>query len=130
MSQSITVYNNGDQEIWVEVENASGCIGGDTIYIEACQDKYNLHPPSAITPNGDGVNDVWNIYRLQHFNQAEVEIFDQWGMLVWKSDPGYSRPWDGNTMEGRAVPVDSYHYVIHFNDGSDKEFVSYVTVIR
>jgi gliding motility-associated-like protein len=130
VSQRIAVYNNGDQEIWVEVENSNGCIGGDTILIEACQDKYNINPPTAITPNGDGVNDVWNIYDLQHFSQAVVEIFDQWGTLVWKSEPGYSRQWDGNTMEGKAVPVDSYHYVIHFNDGSDKQYVSFVTVIR
>ena len=130
VGQRITAYDNGDQEIWVEVVNASGCGGGDTVYIVACRDKYLIQPPSAITPNGDGVNDVWNIYDLQPFSQAEVEIFDQWGTLVWKSDPGYSQPWDGNTMEGRAVPVDSYHYVIHFNDGSDEEFVSYVTVIR
>jgi gliding motility-associated-like protein len=130
ISQRITVYNNGNQEVWVEVESEQGCVGGDTIFFEPCQGKYNIKPPSGITPNGDGVNDVWNIYDLRHFPQAVVEIFDQWGTLVWKSEPGYSIPWDGNTMEGRAVPVDSYHYIIHFNDGSNKRHVSYLTVIR
>jgi gliding motility-associated-like protein len=130
VSQQITVYENGKQLIWVELENGFGCVGSDTVLIEDCRYRYFIDMPTAFTPNGDGVNDVWNIYDLQKFNQAEVEIYDQWGTLVWRSGPGYSQPWDGNTMKGRAVPVDSYHFIIHYNDGSDERFVGYVTVIR
>jgi gliding motility-associated-like protein len=130
VSQQITVYEDGNQMIWVELENSYGCLGSDTILIADCGNRYLIDPPTAITPNGDGVNDVWNIYALQQFDQAEVDIFDQWGTLVWRSDPGYSQSWDGTTMKGRPVPVDSYHFVIRFNDGSDEMFVGYVTVIR
>ena len=129
-SQQITVYENGDQEIWVEVENAYGCVGSDTIFIQACDRYHGFHPPTAITPNGDGVNDVWNLYDLQEFDQAVVEIYDQWGTLVWRSEPGYSQPWDGTTMNGRPVPVDSYHFVVYFNDGSDRKYFGIVTVIK
>jgi gliding motility-associated-like protein len=130
ISQRITIYEDGDQEVWVEVENAYGCVGSDTVFIEACDIYYDFNPPTAITPNGDGVNDVWNLYGLQEFPQAEVEIYDQWGTLVWKSEPGYSIPWDGTTMNGRAVPVDSYHYVVYFNDGSDERSIGIVTVMK
>ena len=105
-------------------------MGGDTVFITECDIYYLFDPPTAITPNGDGVNDVWNLYALQEFPQAEVEIYDQWGTLVWKSEPGYPQPWDGNKMDGRPVPVDSYHFVVFFNDGSDKNYVGYVTVIK
>ncbi|MEA3462285.1 MAG: HYR domain-containing protein, partial [Bacteroidota bacterium] len=130
ISQRITIYEDGDQEIWVEVENAFGCVGRDTVLIEACDIYYDFDPPTAITPNGDGTNDVWNLYGLLEFPQAEVEIYDQWGTLVWRSEPGYSQPWDGTTMNGRPVPVDSYHYVVYFNDGSDEKHIGIVTVIK
>ncbi len=130
VSQRITVYDDGDQEIWAEVENAFGCVGRDTVFIEACDIYYEFDPPTAITPNGDGVNDVWNLYGLLEFPQSVVEIYDQWGTMTWKSEPGYSIPWDGTDMNGRAVPVDSYHFVVYFNDGSDERYIGIVTVIK
>ena len=130
VSQRITVFNNGDQEIWVEVQNTYGCIASDTVLIRNCDLSHLIDIPTGITPNGDGMNDVWNIRRLSEFDQAVVEIFDQWGTLVWRSERGYSEPWDGTNMNGNPVPVDSYHFVIHFNDGSDERYVGYLTVIR
>ena len=59
-----------------------------------------------------------------------MEIFDQWGTLVWRSEPGYPEPWDGNNMNGMEMPVDSYHYVIDLNDGSGDIVIGIVTVIR
>jgi gliding motility-associated-like protein len=76
------------------------------------------------------VNDVWNIHKLNGFSRAVVEIFDQWGTLVWRSEPGYSEPWDGKNMRGQLMPVDSYHFVIDFNDGASKSITGIVTVIR
>ncbi len=130
VSQQITVYNDGDQEIWVEVDNANGCTGTDTVLVRACDLIHMIDIPTGITPNDDGVNDVWNIQALSQFSQAVVEIFSQWGGLIWKSEPGYSVPWDGRDMRGNQVPVDSYHFVIYFNDGSDERYVGYITVIR
>ena len=130
VSQRITVYNDGDQEIWVELENEQGCVGGDTVLIEACDVYYDFDPPTAFTPNGDGVNDVWNLYGLLEFPESVVEIYDQWGTLTWKSEPGYSQAWDGNNMNGRPVPFDSYHFVVYFNDGSNERYMGIVTVIK
>jgi gliding motility-associated-like protein len=86
--------------------------------------------PTAITTNDDGVNDVWNIEKLAGYTQAVMEIYDQWGTMVWRSEPGYPQPWDGRNMNGRLVPVDSYHFVINFNDGSSDPLVGIVTVIH
>lgn len=129
-TQQIVVYNEGDQEIWAEVENTYGCTGGDTVLVARCDISHLIDLPTGITPNGDGTNDVWNISALEEFSSAVVEVFDQWGTLVWRSEPGYSEPWDGKNMNGRDVPVDSYHFVIHFNDGSNERYVGIITVIR
>ncbi|MFH0759019.1 MAG: gliding motility-associated C-terminal domain-containing protein, partial [Bacteroidota bacterium] len=129
-SQQITVFNEGTQEIWVEVQNSDGCTGSDTVLVRECDLSHLIDIPTGITPNDDGVNDVWNILALKEFEDAVVDIFDQWGTLVWRSAPGYPEPWDGRDMKEKPVPVDSYHFVIHFNDGSDKRHIGYITVIR
>lgn len=129
-TQRITVFA-GFQEIWVDVENAYGCTNRDEIIIEECDfESFFKGIPTAITPNGDGTNDVWNLYRLEAYPEAVVEIFDRWGTLVWRSEPGYSVPWDGRTTGGNMVPMDSYHFVIKFNTVGDDRIVGIVTVIK
>lgn len=130
-SRTIRVYRADDQEIWVEVEDAFACINRDTILIRSCNMAYYFRDiPSGITPNSDGRNDYWEIDKLFDFNQAIVEIYNQWGILIWKSEPGYSTAWDGNDMNGNPVPVDSYHFIIDFNDGDKDPVIGIVTVIR
>ena len=129
-SQQINVFQ-GPQVIWVDVENSYGCIGSDTIAITACNLEFFFRDiPTAITANNDGMNDVWNLVKLRGYSQAVVDIYDQWGTLVWKSEPGYPDPWDGRSMNGKMMPVDSYHFVIDFNDGTDARINGIVTVIR
>jgi gliding motility-associated-like protein len=130
ITQQITLFDEGEREIWTEVENQYGCTGGDTVLIRECDIGHEIDIPTGITPNEDGVNDVWNIRSLGEFNRAIVEVFDQWGTLVWKSEPGYPEPWDGRNMRDKLVPADSYHFVINFNNGSDDRHVGYITVIR
>lgn len=129
-SQIITVYA-GIQMIWAEVENEFGCVGRDEINIEACDiEEYFKGIPNAITPNGDDTNETWNIYKLAAYTKAVVEIYDRWGTLVWRSEPGYPEPWNGRNMKGDLVPMDSYHFVIQFNNPEKDQLVGIVTVIR
>jgi gliding motility-associated-like protein len=131
ISQQITVFQGGLQEIWVIAEDPYGCVNSDTVVIEPCEIEFYFRDmPTAITANDDGVNDVWNIEKLSGYTQAVLEIYDQWGTLVWRSEPGYPMPWDGRDMNGKLVPVDSYHFIIEFNDGSKDVLKGIVTVIR
>ena len=133
ISRMITVFAADDQEIWVILEDAFGCNNSDTILIEACDVSFLFRDiPTAITPSdGNGLNDFWVIDILASFSQAVVEIFDRWGTLVWRSEPGYSSPWDGRNMKGDEMPMDSYHFVIELNTGSKDDHVTgIITVIR
>jgi gliding motility-associated-like protein len=130
-SRTISIYQGELQEIWVEVESAFGCLGSDTVIVDECiPDIYFRYIPTAITPNGDGVNDVWNVEKLAPYSEVIVEIFDRWGTLVWRSEPGYSEPWDGRNMNGELVPMDSYHFVFKLGVGSRDRHTGVVTVIR
>jgi gliding motility-associated-like protein len=133
MSQLITVFYGGEEEIWVQVEDEYGCVGGDTVLVHNCSVEFFFRDiPTAITPSdGNGLNDFWEIDKLQSFSQAVVEIFDRWGTLVWRSETGYSSPWDGRNMRGDEVPMDSYHFVIDLNTGNKKDVITgIITVIR
>ncbi len=121
------------EEYWVEVEDEYGCINGDTIIVKNCSVQFYFRDiPTAITPgDGNGLNDFWEIDKLAFFSQAVVEIFDRWGTLVWRSEPGYSTPWDGRNMKGEEMPMDSYHFVIEMNTAAKHDYVTgIITVIR
>lgn len=133
ITQMITVFMGDGEEYWVEVADEYGCTGGDTVRVRDCSVEFYFRDmPTAITPSdGNGLNDFWIIPELSSFSQAEVEIFDRWGTLVWKSEPGYSNPWDGRNMRGNEMPMDSYHFVIKLNTGAKKDVVTgIITVIR
>ena len=130
-SREITVYMGDKQLISVIVEDEYGCISSDSIEVNECNTEFYFRDiPTAITPNGDGTNDVWNIVKLAGYSGAEVEIFSRWGTLIWKSEPGYSVPWDGRDMHGKTVPMDSYHYVIKLKAGRTDRITGIITVIR
>jgi gliding motility-associated-like protein len=69
-----------------------------------------LYMPTAFTPNGDGVNDSWQIQNIESLAEADVTIFDRWGSVVFNSK-GYKTPWDG-TYKTEKVPVGPYTYQI------------------
>ena len=131
IGQEITLFPGGRQEISVVVENVLGCISGDTMVIDPCDVAFFFRDiPTAITPNGDGANDYWKITKIAGYSGAEIEIYSRWGTLIWKSEPGYSHPWDGKDMNGKDVPMDSYHFVIKLNDGDKGRITGIITVIK
>jgi gliding motility-associated-like protein len=88
-----------------------GCIEQDTIVVMVVG---NLVIPSGFTPNGDGINDVWEIGNAPDYgDRIEVHVLNRWGSTVYQSK-GYdntSRKFDGN-RNGRPLPVGTYYYVI------------------
>lgn len=128
-TREITVYE-GKKTIWVIVKDAYDCENSDTIQILACSSNiYFKDMPTAFTPNDDGVNDVWRIPQLQTFPESVVEIFDRWGNLLFRSEPGYPNPWDG-TYKGKRMPMDSYYFVIILNSDGMDPITGTVTLIR
>ena len=86
-----------------------------TITINTVTTEINTLIPNAISPNGDFKNDVWKLEFLDLlFPDARVEIYNDWGQLLFESD-GYDEPWDG-TYNQELVPDGTYYYVIDLND--------------
>jgi gliding motility-associated-like protein len=83
--------------------------------------------PNAFTPNGDGINDLWNISALQGYPNCSLTIFTRYGSLIFKST-GYVKAWDG-TYNGSALPVGTYYYILDIKNGK-KTMSGAVTILR
>ncbi|RFZ82915.1 hypothetical protein DYU05_12205 [Mucilaginibacter terrenus] len=70
----------------------------------------DIIPPNTFTPNGDGINDYWQIPILSNYPNSTVSIYNRNGQLLFQST-GYSKPWDG-TYSGKQVPAGTYYYMI------------------
>ena len=70
---------------------------------------------SFFTPNNDGFNDTWEIEGFFLFPNATATIFDRFGKQLY-SFQGGDQGWNG-TYQGKAVPSDTYWYVIDFGHG-------------
>ena len=106
------------------VQTADGCVGIDSAKVTVLT---KISIPNTFTPNGDAINDLWEIKNLDDYQNSLVEIFDRYGQQVYQSR-GYYKPWDGK-MNGRQLPFGTYYYIINLNNGS-KPVSGYVAIIR
>lgn len=108
----------------ITVETADGCTAMDTATVTVFG---GVSIPNTFTPNGDGVNDKWDIQNLDDYPNCVVRIFDRWGSEVYNSK-GYYTAWDG-TIKGRRLPVGTYYYLINLNNGA-RPLSGFVALIR
>lgn len=92
----------------LHVVSGNGCpTATDEVFVRVFN---KLTVPNAFSPNGDGINDVWNIDALSSYPESETNVFNRYGQLVFHSN-GYGRPWDGR-LNGQPLPVGTYYYTI------------------
>jgi len=60
--------------------------------------------PNVITPNNDGDNDTFHIKALGYVSGSEIEVFNRYGLSVYKASP-YRNDWDGGDL-----PSGTYYY--------------------
>ncbi|WP_396158952.1 T9SS type B sorting domain-containing protein [Flavobacterium sp.] len=70
--------------------------------------------PNYFTPNGDGINDYWNIYYFDAQPNAKIYIYDRHGKLLKQLSP-LSKGWDG-TYNGNLMPSTDYWFLVEFKD--------------
>lgn len=113
-----------DQIYTLTVTGEGGCTATDEVLMKVLAAP---KAPNTFTPNGDGINDLWEIQNLKDYPGCIVEIYNTAGSLVFRS-VGYATPWDG-TWKGQKVPVGTYYYVIDPKNGRPRT-AGYVTVLR
>ena len=69
--------------------------------------------PKFFTPNGDNMNDQWNIKGIETLTNPVVYIFDRYGKLL--KQLGTVGGWDG-TYNGRPMPSTDYWYRFEYGE--------------
>ncbi|WP_396597936.1 gliding motility-associated C-terminal domain-containing protein [Dokdonia sp. R86516] len=93
-----------------------------------------------MTPNGDGLNDVFVIRGIEQYPNNKLRIYNRWGVLVWDTD-GYGQDnvffrgeSNGRVVvdQDRLLPVGTYYYVLDYtNDaGSLKQLAGPLYINR
>lgn len=108
-----TVFEAG----WYEVTVTNQCGSGtDSVRIEMDPHGGNLYYPNAFTPNGDGINDFFEISAPEE--SYHLEIFDRWGKLMFESFTPQSS-WDGKWEQNDAAEG-VYVFVLEYLDCRNK----------
>jgi gliding motility-associated-like protein len=117
-----------EEPVWYRVyaTNEFGCEETDSLFIDVIEE---LKVYNVFSPNGDGVNDYFEIDFAENFPDMRVEIYSRWGDLLY-STVGYDSGsrWDG-TARGTEAPVGTYYYIIIPYSGA-RPITGNVTIIR
>ncbi|HYV93752.1 MAG TPA: PKD domain-containing protein [Chitinophagales bacterium] len=113
----------------VTVTGANGCKAIDSITITVTHD-HEILVPTAFTPNGDGLNDVFQFFTRGIARITSVKIFSRWGEMIYYS-PNGEEGWDG-TYKGLDCEIETYAYLIDgiTYDGDAIQKTGPLTLIR
>lgn len=126
--------NTQQEEIFLRVVTKDGCYSISNFYlqsncIEGIETLVNVVFPDFFTPNGDGINDFWNISEAPEIIMREsmIYIYDRFGKELYSFTPISSKGWDG-TYYGNNVISNDYWYQIITESGLKK--VGHFSLLR
>jgi|GEM_PF-444134 len=115
LNHTYAVAGEGFYDINLKVINPGGCVELATKRIWIV----NSSLPNTLTPNGDGINDVF-------MKDWHIQVYNRNGILLYEGIDG----WDG-TYKGEKVTNDTYFYVLYFvAESGTQTRAGYITVIR
>jgi gliding motility-associated-like protein len=113
----------------VSVTDDNGCQAqslGDEITITATGLISGV--PNVFTPNGDGINETWEIPSIQNFPGAVIRIYDRTLKEVIEYK-GADPEWDGRDSNGTPLPSGSYLYIIDLHNNT-RPLKGYVSLVK
>jgi gliding motility-associated-like protein len=112
------------RNVFVLTVGTNACrTASDTVHVVV----EDLFIPEGFSPNGDGVNDRFEITGIAAWPRSELQVFNRWGQEVY-ADDGYTNAWDGRSANGRELPDDTYFYVLDL--GGERSYNGYVIIKR
>jgi gliding motility-associated-like protein len=108
-------------------KNKNGCESSAEIKVNVIDTK-EIVPSKVLSPNGDGVNDTWQIENIEFFPEAEVIIYNRFGQEVFHKI-GYQNDWNGAINSENAPSPSTLYYVIKIPQ-NDKYISGSLTIVR
>ncbi|MBS1637547.1 MAG: gliding motility-associated C-terminal domain-containing protein [Bacteroidetes bacterium] len=103
--------------------DSHGCTSQDSMQV-----KVYVPLPTAITPNGDDVNDYFLVDKIDQYPENTFTVFNRWGTIVYKESP-YANQWNGKSRAGQELPDGIYYYTLDYGTG-EKPTTGYVLIKR
>ena len=100
------------QTIYVRVEDldAFDCFSVTSFDLVVCL------IPEGISPNNDGYNDR---FELRGYDVKSLKIYNRYGKLVF-SQSNYADDWEGQSNDGKKLPVGTYFYHMIYDENLEK----------
>jgi gliding motility-associated-like protein len=107
----------------IVTDQLTGCSTSDSTWVKVkpqneSEDCIVIH--NVITPNGDGLNDTWDIDCIEIFPENSVRIFNRWGDVV-NTFENYNNKdivWEGTNSKGEILPDGTYFYLLNIKNGT------------
>ncbi len=107
----------------------------DTAYVFINVTNIVFFIPQGFSPNGDGLNDYFNITGIEKYPNSELTIFNRWGDEVWISNEGgyqnsIAEGFSGLNKKNNPLPDATYFYVLKFNVEGMKNQSGFIQINR
>jgi gliding motility-associated-like protein len=83
--------------------------------------------PSAFSPNGDGLNDIFRVKIQDDITEFHMMVYDRWGHMVFESDDP-TRGWDGSAGSIKSLSA-TYLWAITYLDNKKQATKQQGTVV-
>ena len=120
---------NGIVTYTITVKDEAGCAAKDDLIVNVVGECLDIK--KAFTPNGDGINDKWVVFKdFFCLKNISVNVYNRYGSLVYQNT-NYRNQWDG-TYKGKPCPDGTYYAVLEIKLASGKKYVVKidVTILR
>ncbi len=106
--------------------NEAGCVDTATVEIKVDDDI-----PTAFTPNGDGLNDIFRLRNLKGQKLLGFSVYNRFGERVYNNEHSPDAGWDG-TFRGQPCDMGTYYYqaILGLRNGSKRVYKGDVTLVR
>ena len=120
-------------ELQIRVQDPldTGLFNVDTLVVQVTNIREaELHANTIITPNNDGINDVFKIHDPSIYKDYTLTIYSSSGFLVYQKYH-YDNSWDGRTSSGVELPEGAYYYSLKSEVlENDYSYSGSITLIR
>lgn len=117
----------------VKVTDNIGCTASDDITVNVLmKNGLDLKLPNVFTPNGDGVNDKWNVSVLNLYPQNHMKILNRYGDVLFEK-ASYIDQFDGTNQSGENLPEGSYFFYLEVKNPYTQKMEEYagpLTILR
>ncbi len=129
--QDQDVVTEDSFKVVVKARDEEGCIYKQSSYVYVWKD---IWAPTAFSPNGDGLNDVFRFKGGDFIEKFHYIIFNRLGTIMFEGN-SIEDVWDGNFPDGSPCPQEVYGWVVDFYSnykgiGKQGERRGFVSIIK